>query len=160
MIPVFVKMRRKDRQITTEEACAILLHGEYGVLSLFDDEFPYGIPVNYVYMNHAVYFHCAPEGHKLQCIQQNPKVSFCVVRNVKRLPEILSTAYESAVIFGKACIVEGEEKRNALWELVKKYAPHHAERGTECIEKEWENTKVVKIEILHISGKANRANFL
>ncbi len=157
---MFAEMRRKEREISTEEAQRILTHGDYGVLSMFDEEFPYGIPLNYVYVDHALYFHGAKEGHKLRCLRRNPRVSFCVTGRVKQLPEELTTAYESVVVFGKAHRVEGEEKRKALGALLQKYAPDHPFLGTQCSGKEIENTEVVKIEILHMSGKANQPDRL
>ena len=39
--------------------------------------FGYGIPISYVLDNDGhIYFHCAQEGYKLECLKLNPKVSF------------------------------------------------------------------------------------
>lgn len=154
---MFKQIRRKDREISTDEAKQILKKGEYGVLSTFGDEYPYGVPVNYVYFNDCIYFHCAKEGHKLNNIEVNPNVSFCVVGKTKLLPEKFSTIYESAIIFGRARLVEGEEKKNALLELIKKYSAEYIESGIEYINRAIENTNVVKIEILNLTGKARRS---
>lgn len=64
---MFYEMRRKDRLLTEKEAKEILSEGEYGVLSTIgEDGYPYGVPVNYVYLNDSIYFHCAADvGHKL-----------------------------------------------------------------------------------------------
>ncbi|MCX7903778.1 MAG: hypothetical protein N2486_04635 [Caloramator sp.] len=86
----------------------------------------------------------------------NPNVSFCVVGRTKLLPEKFSTIYESAIIFGKASLVKGEEKRDALLELIKKYSPDFIESGIEYINRAIDNTNVVKIEILHLTGKARK----
>ena len=160
MVPVFLRMRREERRISTAEARQILLRGDYGVLSLHDDEFPYGVPLNYVYMDEALYFHCAEEGHKLRCLSRDPRVSFCVTGRIKALPQELTTAYESVIVFGRASCVEGEEKRRALLALTQKYAPGYIQSGIACIEKATEKVKVVKIEIISMSGKGNRLDLL
>ena len=67
-----------------------------------------------------------------------------------------STTYSSAIVFGKACTVENEEKKNALVEIIKKYSKGFFEEGMKYIEKDMNLTTVVKIEIDHISGKASR----
>jgi len=108
-------VRRRDREISVEEAVAILDSAEYGVLSTAsEDGQPYGVPLNYVYRNNCVYFHCALSGHKLDNIQANAKVSFCAVGNTNILPASFATEYESAVAFGVASEVFGVERDNAL----------------------------------------------
>ena len=64
------EMRRKDRLLTEKEAREILSEGEYGVLSTMGENgYPYGVPVNYVYLNDNIYFHCAADvGPKLENI--------------------------------------------------------------------------------------------
>jgi len=77
-------MRRKDRETPRLEAEAILAAGAYGVLSTVgEDGQPYGVPVSYTYKNNCIYFHCAAVGHKIENIQNNPRVSFCVVGNTR-----------------------------------------------------------------------------
>lgn len=51
------EMRRKDRQLSAEEAMEILANGEFGVLSTFGKEYPYGVPVNYALADNAIYIH-------------------------------------------------------------------------------------------------------
>ena len=73
-------MRRKDREISKDEAIKILENGEYGFLSLVDiDSNPYGVPISYVLDSDCIYLHCASLGFKLECMMNNPNVVFCVV---------------------------------------------------------------------------------
>ncbi len=51
----------------------------------------------------VIYFHCAPEGHKLENLSGNNKVSFCVVGKTQVLPDKFATNYESVIVFGTAC---------------------------------------------------------
>ena len=150
-------IRRNDREITTEEASAILDSAEYGVLSTVGtDGQPYGVPMSYVYKNDGIYVHCALSGQKLDNIEFNAKVSFCVVGNTKVLPDKFATEYESAVAFGVALEVNGTERHDALLWLLEKYCPDYIEEGKLYIEQKDKTTKVFKIEINHINGKAQR----
>lgn len=109
---MFKNMRRTDRQSTKEFAVKLLETGEYGILSTADPEgLPYGVPVSYVYKDDCLYFHSATEGHKLDNITTNHKVSFCVVGAKKLLPEKFTTSYESVIAFGQTKEITGQEKR-------------------------------------------------
>ena len=59
----------------------------------------YGIPINYVKEGDSIYFHCAPEGYKLECLRENPKVSFTVVGATQIVPGKFTTGYESTIAF-------------------------------------------------------------
>lgn len=150
-------IRRKDREIPSVEAIEILEASEYGVLSTIgEDGQPYGVPLSYVYKDDAIYFHCAVSGQKLDNIANNSKVSFCVIGNTNVLPDKFGTKYESAVVFGTASEVHGVERNNALVWLLEKYCSDFIVEGLKYIELKDNTTKVIKIDISHISGKARR----
>jgi len=88
------EMRRKDKKIGTDEAINLLTNCEYGVLSIVGtDGQLYGVPLNYSFKDNCIYFHCALVGHKLENIENNPKVSFCVVGDTKVLLRELSPLF-------------------------------------------------------------------
>jgi nitroimidazol reductase NimA-like FMN-containing flavoprotein (pyridoxamine 5'-phosphate oxidase superfamily) len=148
-------MRRKERQLTDEQTLRILSTGKLGVLSTVDEEGqPYGVPLNYVYQQGAIYFHCAPEGYKLLNLGANPRVSFCVVQQSELIPQSFSTDYASAIVFGTAAQVDGAEKEEALRLLIGHLAPGHEEKGEKYIQSQAQQTAVVRIEIQHQTGKA------
>jgi nitroimidazol reductase NimA-like FMN-containing flavoprotein (pyridoxamine 5'-phosphate oxidase superfamily) len=148
------ELRRKDKQITFEEAQTLLTVSEHGIMSTVDSEGqPYGVPLNYVYINEAIYFHCALSGHKIDNIENNSKVSFCVVGDIKILPADFSTNFVSTVVFGIVSEVEGEERYDGLLALLEKYSPDFLEEGRKYIQKLDKLTKVIKIDIQHMSGK-------
>ncbi len=154
---MFKEMRRKNRELETEEAIEILKKCEYGILSTVgENEYPYGVPVSYIYYNDAIYFHSAIEGNKLDNILNNNKVSFCVVGDTEVLPHIFSTNYESVIIFGKATEVFEGEKISALIEILNKYSKEYLQEGKEYIKNASAKVKLVKISIDHISGKARK----
>lgn len=151
------EVRRSDREINPQDAKNILDTAEYGILSTVDnDGQPYGVPLSYVHKGESIYFHCAISGHKLENIEHNAKVSFCVVGKTRVLPDKFATEYESAVVFGRASEVNGAEKHDALLWLLEKYCLDFIEEGKRYIEQKDKITKVFKIEIDRISGKARR----
>jgi nitroimidazol reductase NimA-like FMN-containing flavoprotein (pyridoxamine 5'-phosphate oxidase superfamily) len=78
------------------------------------------------------------------------------VGKTKVLPEKFGTEYESAVVFGVASEVYGNERQDALLWLLEKYCSDYIEEGKQYIEQKDKLTKVFKIEIDQISGKARR----
>lgn len=56
------QVRRQDRLLDEEAARSLLRDGEYGILSMRDENGKsYGLPINYVWDNdNALYIHCAP----------------------------------------------------------------------------------------------------
>ena len=150
-------IRRKDRETDADEATRLLTEGEYGVLSTVGKSgMPYGVPMSYTYRDGCVYFHCAMKGHKLANLDDNPRVSFCVVGRTKILPDKFATEYESVIISGVASEVEGAERLDALVSLLEKYSPDFIEEGKRYIEQKDSVTKVIRIEIDSLSGKARR----
>lgn len=151
------KLRRQDRALSPEETIALLDRVEYGVLStVSSDGTPYGVPVNYCLLGGAIYFHCAMDGHKLDNIFADPRVSFCVVGQTKVQPSQFATRYESVIVGGRSEEVFAEEKQMALERLLEKYSPEFLPEGQRYIDAHRDKTRVVRISIDTISGKARK----
>ena len=151
------ELRRKDRSIPQEEALALLKRAEYGILSTAsEDGKPYGVPLNFCVIENCIYFHCAIEGRKLDNIQHNSSVSFCVVGNTEILPEEFGTKYESVIVSGEVEEVFDMNKQMALEELLHKYSPDHIDNGKKYVESMRKRTRVFKITIDTLTGKARR----
>ena len=152
---MFREMRRKDKMKTYEEAVQILGECTNGVLSVIGDGgYPYGVPVSYIYNDGKIYFHCAGEGHKLDAIKADPRVSFTVVGADEIAPEKFTTMYKSVIAFGRASIIDTDEEKMAALNLIReKYSGNFPKDGAAYIEKFWDKTTVVVIEIEHITGK-------
>ncbi len=154
---MFREMRRQDRKISDKEAIAILEEAQYGILSTTDSSgYAYGIPLSYAYTGGSIYFHSATEGQKLDNIGYNNKVSFCVVGKTTPLPQSFSVNYESVVVFGKSAEVFDDEKQAALEAVIAKYSPAFTEEGLKYIKNSSGRTRIFKIEIEHMTGKARR----
>jgi hypothetical protein len=151
-------MRLKVRQMSQKSAIELLERGEYGVLSSVDEDGqPYGVPVNYVFDGTgSIYFHCAREGHKLDNLRSNPRVSFTIVGNHQIMDWKFSTAYESVILFGTAEEVEGNEKYQGLKMLAQKFSPNYMDEFEKDIEKAMIPTIVFRIKIRQITGKERK----
>jgi nitroimidazol reductase NimA-like FMN-containing flavoprotein (pyridoxamine 5'-phosphate oxidase superfamily) len=152
---MFKEIRRSERSLSADKIEEILHNGEYGVLSTTGENgYAYGVPLSYVYDNGCIYFHCAQIGQKIDNIVANPLVSFCVVGKTKVLPASFSTAYESVILFGHIVTeLSEEDKWKCLRLLVKKYSPDFKPEGDAYIGRAFPKTKVMKLEIEHLSGK-------
>ena len=154
---MFRSMRRTRQLIPVEESIEIIQNGQSGVLAVLgDDDYPYTVPLNYVYADSKIYFHWAKAGgHKLDAIKKHNKVSFCIIEQEKVVPEKYITIYKSVVVFGKINILEtDEQKRNAIEKLSIKYNPKDSKENRDAvIKRNYLPLLMVELEIEHISGK-------
>lgn len=152
-------IRRQDRLLEQGQAQSLLQTGEYGILSMHDeDRGAYGIPINFVWNNKtSIYLHCAPQGHKLRCIEKCSDVSFCVVGNTQVVSHQFTTGYESIVLHCKAFTgLAVEERKEALLMLLDKYSPQDKDMGMKYAEKSFHRTEIIRLDILEWSGKCKR----
>ena len=153
---MFREMRRASRATTRDEAIAIIRTQNYGVLSVVgEDGYPYGVPLNYAWLDGKVYFHSAPEGAKLDAIRRDPRVCFTVTSRAELLPGELSTDYASAILFGRARIVEDAEERKSLVIRMTRALSEEAYAALmrrSCVDAA--RYVVVEITPEHITGKA------
>jgi len=151
------ELRRKDRATTEEEAIALLSNAEYGVLStVTENGKPYGVPLNFCMIDHCIFFHSAVEGQKIDNIKQNKSVSFSVVGDTEVLPDRFGTKYESVIVSGEVEEVFDMNKQIALEGLLHKYSPGFMDKGLEYIEGVRKKTRVFKIAINKLTGKARK----
>lgn len=153
---MFRPMRRKNQALPLKECEEILMEGKSGVLALSGDNlYPYAVPLNYVYHDAKIYFHCAKSGHKLDAISRNNRASFCVVAQDDIKLEEYTSYFKSVIAFGTVRIMDGEEeKRRAIEILSIKYAPgDSAQNRDRAIEREWEALCMLEMTIEHLTGK-------
>ena len=128
-------MRRKQSEVTDSgEIERILASATVGRLATIGaDGYPYITPVNYVYYQGNIYFHCAPKGEKLDNIARNPRVCFEVdiplayfdVGFDSQRPICHLHQFYHCVIFrGTAAVVQDAAlKQDSLNALVAKHEP-------------------------------------
>ena len=151
---MFREMRRIKQLLSMEDTIAVLGRCTNGVMAcLGDEDYPYAVPVNYVYYKDKIYFHSGKNGHKIDAITKYPKVSFAVIDKDTIVSEEYTSYFRSVIAFGKARITEGDEWQQGFKALVEKYSgdmPEDAKHGkiTECT-----RSHIVAIDIEHITGK-------
>ena len=153
---VFREMRRKKQVLSQKEVEDILHKGTSGVLALLgDNDYPYAVPISYVYDDGKVYFHSAKSGHKIDAIQRTAKASFCVIDEDLVVPEEYTTYFRSVIAFGRIRIVEDDsEKRAAIEKLAIKYAPEDTAANRDyAISREWKPLCMLEMTIDHVTGK-------
>ena len=153
---MFREMRRKKQLLSPEECAAILHRGSCGVLALGGHEdYPYAVPMSYVFDGERLYFHSAKSGHKMDSIQREPKASFCVIDKDQVIPMEYTTYFQSVIAFGAIRILEDERERYAALEkLALKYVPKDTEENRrKVILQEWTSLCMLEMKIAHLSGK-------
>jgi hypothetical protein len=165
MTDFLVRQDHKKLEIKSKKKVIEFLSSQQtGRISSIDENgFPQIIPMNFVFINDAVYMHSHIRGEKLDNIRRNQKVGFEVDKSLEFLPSYFSdptdasladTLYISVVMKGNASIVlDKEEKTIALNGLMEKYQP---EGGYEPIKPDMDVLKgveVIKIVPESLRGK-------
>lgn len=155
---MFEEIRRKDRILENELAIRLLEEGEYGYLAMAGvNGYGYGIPISFVKEGNTLYYHCASEGYKLECLRENPKVSFTVVGKTRVDPRKFTTAYESVIVFGTMRMnLPEDERRFALRLFTQKYCSDFKDIGEKYIASSFLRTNILRLDMEHISGKSKR----
>ncbi len=148
-------MRKKEREITDPtELEQIIKRARVCRLGLVDGSEPYVVPVCFGYEDNAFYFHCAPEGRKLEIIRSNNQVCVEIDTDVDittaEKPCGWSTRYRSVIGVGRAHILEDEaDKIRGLTVLMRQFG----EKGSTLEFKTADRAVVVRIDIEDITGK-------
>ena len=109
---MFRQMLKIKQLLNVEDLQAVMDRCTAGTLACIGDEgYPYSVPLSYVYHEGKIYYHSAKLGHKMDAIRANPKVSFSVIDEDTIVSAEYTTYFRSAIAFGRARILEDEEKR-------------------------------------------------
>lgn len=151
---MFREMRLKKQLLSMEDTVDVMNRCSSGSMAcLGDEDYPYSVPLSYVYFNGKIYFHSAKEGHKVDAIMKNPKVSFSVIDEDTIVSKEYTTYFRSAVAFGKARIVEGEERFEAFKALVEKYSGDQPEAAKHKEVTGCTRAFIIAIDVDHLTGK-------
>jgi uncharacterized protein len=158
-------MRQADREITASAQIESLLQSALVCrLAFHDGDYPYIVPVNYGYADGYLYFHCAPEGKKLDLVRENPRVGF----EIEPLHEIIpsprpcgwETRFQSIIGTGTADILTvDDDKRRGLDILMRQhYRVLQVAPPPELIYEPLPLSKmvIVRVRIHHMTGKQSK----
>nr|WP_243863970.1 pyridoxamine 5'-phosphate oxidase family protein [Brooklawnia cerclae] len=154
----------------SEEISRFLETQRVGILGLPADDYPYAVPVNYVYLDGSVYFHGMGSGRKVGMLEAEPKVCFTVYEEYGTVTAPMAchadTAYMSVMVFGTAHRVDDSgEAARALQALVDKLLPgyYRAPIADGLVEryrssKDGNAVAVFRVTPDRLTAKANRAD--
>lgn len=150
-----------ERQLEFQQILEILKDASFGDLAFLDHGRPAVVPLSFGFQQEekrlAFFFHCAPEGRKIEALRANPAASFSVVSRadvVLAEPACRSTMHYASVI------ADGEiseltvpaEKAAALDAIMNHYgASGHFDYPAPMLER----TAILKLTVASVSGKSN-----
>lgn len=149
-------MRRKDRELTDPEAItSVIRRSAVCHLGMSDDDQPYVIPMSFGYKDGAVYFHCAPEGRKIEILRKNPRVciEFDVDCNLKTGDSACKWGFyfQSVIAFGVAVFVGNTTEKQAAMDIImSKYSSEAFTYPESTLDK----IVVIRVKITELTGKA------
>ncbi|MHC5228905.1 pyridoxamine 5'-phosphate oxidase family protein [Enterococcus sp. LJL99] len=158
-------MRRKEREIIEKETLKAIVDSAHIVhLGLFDESYPYVVPVNYGYEwteneQLILYIHGARQGKKVSLIKKNPNVCIQLDTNhalieTGKIAEKYSFAYQSIIGYGTATFIdEFEEKIHALERLMIHETKKDLTHFNPLPENVVKGTGIIKIMIDSLTGK-------
>ena len=148
-------MRKSSREMDSVWALEVMRKAPYITVSFTrPDGTAYGVPLSLASADDDVwYFHCAPEGEKLDAIAAHPEVCLSAVTRCQ--PTIgpkdgsFTLQYRSAIAFGRADQVTDDiEKVKALRIISQRFLPAHMEAFDAAVERSLHRTAVVRITLL------------
>ena len=153
----FRPMRRFKQALPEEECFRILKQAYRGFLSVNGDGgYPYTVPINFVFENGKLYFHCAKEGHKLDALRACDKACFTVLDEPEKEPGDWWYHVKSVICFGRVEIVADDiERMDRLRTLAGKYFPAGYDTEADIL-RNGPKAEILAFTIEHISGKAVR----
>lgn len=152
---MFREIRRKKQLLPEETAVEMLQRNTSGTLALLgDDDYPYAVPLSFIYLNGKLYFHSAKNGHKIDAVRNYEKASFCVIDRDQIVPEKFTTHYRSVIAFGKVRLIEEvEEMRSIATALAMKYSGDFAEQIPNEFKAYVNNLVIIEMTIEHMTAK-------
>lgn len=175
-------MRRKDREISKEDALLIIDQAQYGILAACDpnSEEPLALPLSLARKGNKLFFHSAKEGRKVGVLEDGKKVSL-VFTGLAQVPDsystdridkiiaseanpigflasnVFTTAFESTIVTGIIRQLEEKEAKLAALELIaKKYTPDKMQYFKMAAEGSLHRVNLYQIEIITVRGKRKK----
>lgn len=156
-------MRRKDRAVDFDKIQTIIAQGHVAHIGMFDEEFPYVVPVNYGYEwqgeQLVLYIHGAAKGKKLSCLQANGHVCVEVDLGSTLMPageqaSEYSAAFQSVIGYGEAVILTEPALKAHGLDLLMQHETGHGLADFKALKpQQIRATSVVRITLDHLTGK-------
>jgi uncharacterized protein len=146
-----------EEKLNDQEIAVVLSEEPVGHLALSKKDQPYIVPLNYVYKEGQILFHCRKTGRKVDYIASNKLTCFQVGSYGKVLhsesPCKFNYSYKSVLVEGNISEVKDlAAKEEALEAIIEKYAGLEFGRGR-MLPENIDSVKVFAIKPSVISGK-------
>lgn len=151
-------MRRKDKEIADPALLSAVLREAFVCrIGLADGDWPYVVPVNFVFCDGCLYLHSAGEGRKIEILKRNNRVCFETETGVELVRSEracdFGARYISVIGTGTAWFVTDLAEKGRVFDLfMEKYAgggswsyPEAALRAV----------TVVRVDVETLTGKAS-----
>ena len=151
---MFREMRRFKQALSHADCEELLRRAPRGVLALHgEDGYPYALPMNQVYLDGKLYFHCAKEGHKLDAIAADDRASFCVIDQGVRNQGEWWFSPRSVIVFGRIRRLDDPQRMaHAARQLGLKHYP--TPQGVEEeLAKDLHRVAILEMTVDHMTGK-------
>lgn len=149
-------VRRKDREITDQTIMKnILKSTKYVTVAFCMNNEPYLVSLSHGYdeKHNCLYFHCAPEGKKIEYIKANNKVWGQAISDYQVKGECEYT-YTCVHFSGKVTLIEDvEEKLQALTCMIRQLSANPEEKIAKLKPEKLQKTCVGRIDITFMTGK-------
>jgi len=155
-------LRRSEKAIANPtEMWAIIAGQKYMTLALCKDNMPYLVTVNYGYdqATGCLYFHCAGEGKKMDCLRANPAVWGQIIEDNGYLDGKCDHAFRTVQFGGHVTFLkDAKEKRHALSLMIDRLeSDPEAVIAQQITDKALERVTIGRVHIEMMTGKANGA---
>ena len=152
-------MRRKDREISDKELIEeVIRNSDVCHVAFADDNTPYIVTMNFGYSGGekpALYFHCAPEGRKLDMMKKNSHVCFQMDTDhritIGEKGCDWGMKYKSVVGYGRLSVADTDEERKKGLDLI--MDQYGGSGKYDYDPKVFSQTMVLRLEITEISAK-------
>lgn len=154
-------MRRMERQLEFQQILEILKDASFGDLAFLDHGRPAVVPLSFGFQQEekrlAFFFHCAPEGRKIEALRANPAASFSVVSRAEAVlaePACRSTMrYACVIADGEISELTAPAEKAAALDLIMNHygAAGHFDYPAPMLER----TAILKLTVASVSGKSN-----
>jgi len=150
-------IRAEKEMRDRKEMEQLLREANIGRLGMSIGDSPYIIPINFVYIDGKIFFHCGKRGKKIDIITRNPQVCFEVDEGEivpKEKPCDYTVKYRSVIATGRARIhTKPGDMLEPLKLIVDKYAKGYGAELTKETVSSYSNLVVVEITINEVTGK-------
>lgn len=155
-------MRRTDREVTNiNDILEIVAKAKILHLGLFDNGYPYVVPLHYGYRYEneclVFYMHGAKEGHKLDLIRKNPNICIELECGIEMVsggdnPCKYGSTFASVIGRGNAVVVNDEKEKIMALELLMK---NQTGDNFSIDEKMSASVEIIKVSIPDFTAKSH-----